>query len=83
MSARSRPPAGRSLVQYRGQLMPLIPVTANVHIKSTGLSSRSWCSPNEGRSMALMGRRDRRQSSSKEAGHRAGQPTARRAGARR
>ena len=38
---------GRSLVQYRGQLMPLIPVNDDVRIKSRA-SSLCWCSPTRG-----------------------------------
>jgi two-component system, chemotaxis family, sensor kinase CheA len=44
---------GRSLVQYRGQLMPLIPVNGDVHIKSTGKQPLLVFS-DEGRSMALV-----------------------------
>ncbi|HWF96907.1 MAG TPA: hybrid sensor histidine kinase/response regulator [Xanthobacteraceae bacterium] len=44
---------GRSLVQYRGQLMPLIPVNDDVRIKSTGKQPLLVFS-DEGRSMALV-----------------------------
>jgi two-component system, chemotaxis family, sensor kinase CheA len=44
---------GRSLVQYRGQLMPLIPVNGDVRVKSTGKQPLLVFS-DEGRSMALM-----------------------------
>jgi two-component system chemotaxis sensor kinase CheA len=44
---------GRSLVQYRGQLMPLIPVNEDVRIKSTGKQPLLVFS-DEGRSMALV-----------------------------
>jgi two-component system chemotaxis sensor kinase CheA len=44
---------GRLLVQYRGQLMPLIPVNGDVHVKSTGKQPLLVFS-DEGRSMALM-----------------------------
>jgi two-component system chemotaxis sensor kinase CheA len=44
---------GRSLVQYRGQLMPLIPVNDQVRIKSTGKQPLLVFS-DEGRSMALV-----------------------------
>jgi two-component system, chemotaxis family, sensor kinase CheA len=44
---------GRSLVQYRGQLMPLIPVNDDVRIKSTGKQPLLVFS-DEGRSMALL-----------------------------
>jgi two-component system chemotaxis sensor kinase CheA len=44
---------GRSLVQYRGQLMPLIPVNEDVRIKSTGKQALLVFS-DEGRSMALV-----------------------------
>jgi len=45
--------SGRSLVQYRGQLMPLIPVNDDVRIKSTGKQPLLVFS-DEGRSMALV-----------------------------
>jgi two-component system chemotaxis sensor kinase CheA len=44
---------GRSLVQYRGQLMPLIPVNDDVRIKSSGKQPLLVFS-DEGRSMALV-----------------------------
>jgi two-component system, chemotaxis family, sensor kinase CheA len=44
---------GRSLVQYRGQLMPLIPVNDDVRLKSTGKQPLLVFS-DEGRSMALV-----------------------------
>jgi two-component system chemotaxis sensor kinase CheA len=44
---------GHLLVQYRGQLMPLIPVNGHVHVKSTGKQPLLVFS-DEGRSMALM-----------------------------
>jgi two-component system chemotaxis sensor kinase CheA len=44
---------GRALVQYRGQLMPLIPVNDAVRIKSAGKQPLLVFS-DEGRSMALM-----------------------------
>jgi two-component system chemotaxis sensor kinase CheA len=44
---------GRSLVQYRGQLMPLIPINDDVRIKSTGKQPLLVFS-DEGRSMALV-----------------------------
>jgi two-component system chemotaxis sensor kinase CheA len=44
---------GRALVQYRGQLMPLIPVNDAVRIKSTGKQPLLVFS-DEGRSMALV-----------------------------
>jgi two-component system, chemotaxis family, sensor kinase CheA len=44
---------GRSLVQYRGQLMPLIPVNEDVRIKGTGKQPLLVFS-DEGRSMALV-----------------------------
>ena len=44
---------GRSLVQYRGQLMPLIPVNGDVRLKSTGKQPLLVFS-DEGRSMALV-----------------------------
>jgi two-component system, chemotaxis family, sensor kinase CheA len=44
---------GRSLVQYRGQLMPLIPVNDEVRIKSTGKQPLLVFS-DEGRSMGLV-----------------------------
>ncbi len=44
---------GRALVQYRGQLMPLIPVNDEVRIKSTGKQPLLVFS-DEGRSMALV-----------------------------
>jgi two-component system chemotaxis sensor kinase CheA len=44
---------GRALVQYRGQLMPLIPVNDDVRIKSTGKQPLLVFS-DEGRSMALV-----------------------------
>src|SRR4030081_1373429 len=44
---------GRSLVQYRGQLMPLIPINDEVRIKSAGKKPPLVFS-DEGRSMALV-----------------------------
>jgi two-component system chemotaxis sensor kinase CheA len=44
---------GRSLVQYRGQLMPLIPINGDVRLKSTGKQPLLVFS-DEGRSMALV-----------------------------
>jgi two-component system, chemotaxis family, sensor kinase CheA len=44
---------GRSLVQYRGQLMPLIPINDDVRIKSAGKQPLLVFS-DEGRSMALV-----------------------------
>jgi two-component system, chemotaxis family, sensor kinase CheA len=44
---------GRHLVQYRGQLMPLIPVSDDVQIKTHGLQSLLVFS-DEGRSMGLV-----------------------------
>jgi two-component system chemotaxis sensor kinase CheA len=44
---------GRLLVQYRGQLMPLIPVNDDVRVKSTGKQPLLVFS-DEGRSMALV-----------------------------
>ncbi len=44
---------GRSLVQYRGQLMPLVPVNGDVRIKSSGKQPLLVFS-DEGRSMALV-----------------------------
>jgi two-component system chemotaxis sensor kinase CheA len=44
---------GRALVQYRGQLMPLVPVNADVRIKKEGTQPLLVFS-DEGRSMALV-----------------------------
>jgi len=44
---------GRSLVQYRGQLMPLIPINDEVRLKTTGKQPLLVFS-DEGRSMALV-----------------------------
>jgi two-component system chemotaxis sensor kinase CheA len=44
---------GRHLVQYRGSLMPLIPVNSDVRVKSEGVQSLLVFS-DEGRSMALV-----------------------------
>ncbi|HZO46578.1 MAG TPA: chemotaxis protein CheW [Xanthobacteraceae bacterium] len=44
---------GRAVVQYRGQLMPLVPVNSDVKIKSSG-SQPLLVFCDEGRSMALM-----------------------------
>jgi two-component system chemotaxis sensor kinase CheA len=44
---------GRAVVQYRGQLMPLVPVNSDVSIKSSG-SQPLLVFCDEGRSMALM-----------------------------
>ena len=44
---------GRPLVQYRGQLMPLVPVSDDVRIKSEGAQPLLVFS-DEGRSMALV-----------------------------
>ena len=44
---------GRAVVQYRGQLMPLVPVNSDVDIKSSG-SQPLLVFCDEGRSMALM-----------------------------
>ena len=44
---------GRHLVQYRGQLMPLIPINEEVQVKSHGLQSLLVFA-DEGRSMGLM-----------------------------
>jgi two-component system, chemotaxis family, sensor kinase CheA len=43
----------RAVVQYRGQLMPLVPVNADVRVKSSG-SQPLLVFSDEGRSMALM-----------------------------
>ena len=43
----------RAVVQYRGQLMPLVPVNGDVRIKSSG-SQPLLVFSDEGRSMALM-----------------------------
>ena len=44
---------GRSVVQYRGQLMPLVPVNADVRIKSEG-AQPLLVFADQGRSMALV-----------------------------
>ena len=44
---------GRAVVQYRGQLMPLVPINSDVKIKSSG-SQPLLVFCDEGRSMALM-----------------------------
>src|SRR4029453_2420218 len=44
---------GRALVQYRGQLMPLVPVNADVRIKREG-SQPLLVFADEGRAMALV-----------------------------
>jgi two-component system chemotaxis sensor kinase CheA len=44
---------GRSIVQYRGQLMPLVPINDNVRFKSAGTQPLLVIS-DEGRSMALV-----------------------------
>jgi len=44
---------GRHLVQYRGHLMPLVPISAEVQVKSQGLQSLLVFS-DEGRSMGLV-----------------------------
>ena len=49
---------GRHLVQYRGQLMPLVPVNDEVRVKPTA-RSRCWCSPTRPLH-GSGGRRDRR-----------------------
>ena len=72
---------GRSLVQYRGQLMPLIPVNDDVRIKSTGKQPLLVFS-DEGRSMALVVD-EIVDIVEQKTGYRAGQRAARRARARR
>lgn len=44
---------GRSVVQYRGQLMPLVPINGNVRVKNAG-SQPLLVISDEGRSMALI-----------------------------
>jgi two-component system chemotaxis sensor kinase CheA len=44
---------GRAVVQYRGQLMPLVPINSDIKIKSSG-SQPLLVFCDEGRSMALM-----------------------------
>ncbi len=44
---------GRSVVQYRGQLMPLVPINSNVRVKNAG-SQPLLVISDEGRSMALI-----------------------------
>ena len=45
--------SGRPLVQYRGRLMPLVPINDDVHIKCDGAQPLLVFS-DEGRSMALV-----------------------------
>ena len=45
---------GRPLVQYRGQLMPLVRVNERRPVQAPRARSRCWCSPTSGRSMGLV-----------------------------